>query len=184
MTTRRVPRLTDWNVLVTLPENTFHEARRMLSQWGRIEPTGYYNVLVMHVADPNAFLADFAAAVAETPGLLNFVSRVVPVQQSFPFDSSETFESEARGVALSWLADLADASFYVRLHRRGFKGIISTQPEERFLDEVLLNAKIESRSTSTPTASSASTPRTWRARSRNRSGSPALLACPSPRSSG
>ena len=28
----------------------------------------------------------------------------------------------------------------MRLHRRGFMGIISTQPEERFLDEVLLDA--------------------------------------------
>jgi tRNA(Ser,Leu) C12 N-acetylase TAN1 len=140
MTTRRVQKLADWNVLVTLPENTFHEARRILSRWGRIERTGYYNVLVMHVADPSAFLADFASAVAETPGLLNFVSHVVPVQQSFPFDSSEAFEREARAVALGRLSDLAGASFYVRLHRRGFKGIISTQPEERFLDEVLLNA--------------------------------------------
>ena len=26
------------------------------------------------------------------------------------------------------------------MHRRGFKGIISTQPDERFLDEVVLNA--------------------------------------------
>lgn len=140
MTTRRVPRLTDWNVLVTLPENTFHEARRMLSRWGRIEPTGYYNVLVMHVADPNAFLADFAAAVAETPGLLNFVSHVMPAQRSFPFDSSEVFEREASAIAFHWLPHLAGASFYIRLHRRGFKGIISTQPEERFLDELLLTA--------------------------------------------
>ena len=121
MTAQRARKPADWNVLVTLPENTFREARRMLSRWGRIEPTGYYNVLVMHVADPDIFLADFAAAVAETPGLLNFVSHVVPVQQSFPFDSSETFEREARGVALGWLADLAGASFYVRLHRRGFR---------------------------------------------------------------
>jgi tRNA(Ser,Leu) C12 N-acetylase TAN1 len=140
MTTRRVQKLADWNVLVTLPENTFHEARRILTRWGRIEPTGYYNVLVMHVVDPNAFLADFASAVAATPGLLNFVSHVVPAQRSFSFDSSEAFEREARAVALGRLSDLAGASFYVRLHRRGFKGIISTQPEERFLDEVLLNA--------------------------------------------
>lgn len=138
--TQRASQRTDWNVLVTLPEDTFREARRMLSRWGRVAPTGYYNVLVMHVADPGAFLAGFAAAVAETPGLLNFVSHVVPAQKTFLFDSSEAFEREARTIALGWLPDLAGTSFYVRLHRRGFKGIISTQPEERFLDAVLLTA--------------------------------------------
>jgi tRNA(Ser,Leu) C12 N-acetylase TAN1 len=94
----------------------------------------------MHVADPDVFLADFASAVAETPGLLNFVSHVVPMQKRFPFDSSEAFERQARAIALDWLPDLAGASFYVRLHRRGLKGIISTQPEQRFLDQVLLAA--------------------------------------------
>ena len=140
MTRRRALKEIDWNVVITLPEDTFREARRMLSRWGRVEATGYCNVLVMQVADSRVFLADFAAAVAETPGLLNFVSHVVPLQESFQFDSSEAFEREARAVALGWLSDLAGASFYVRLHRRGFKGIISTQPEERFLDEALLAA--------------------------------------------
>lgn len=115
----------------------------MLGRWGRVGRTGFYNVLIMRVSDPKAFLADFAAAVAESPGLLNLVSHVVPVQQGFSFESSEEFEREARGVALGWLSDLAGSSFYVRLHRRGFKGIISTQPEERFLDEALLAALAE-----------------------------------------
>ena len=140
MTRRRALKEIDWNVVITLPEDTFRQARRMLTRWGRVEATGYYNVLVMHVADPHAFLADFAAVVAETPGLLNFVSHVVPLQKSFQFDSSEDFEREARSIALGWVSQLAGASFYVRLHRRGFKGIISTQPEERFLDEALLAA--------------------------------------------
>ena len=130
----------EWNVVVTLPERTFREARRILGRWGRVQRTGYYNVLGMRVADPNAFLADFAAAVAETPGLLNFVSHVVPAQRSFSFDSSEAFERQARTIALDWLPDLAGSSFHVRLHRRGFQGIIATQPEERFLDEALLTA--------------------------------------------
>ncbi len=89
----------------------------MLGRWGHARPTGYYNVLVMHVADPKVFLADFALALAEMPGLRNFVSHVMPAQRSFTFDSSEAFEREARAVALSWLTDLAGGAFYVRLHR-------------------------------------------------------------------
>jgi tRNA(Ser,Leu) C12 N-acetylase TAN1 len=130
----------DWNVVVTLPERTFREALHILHRWGQVRRTAYYNVLVMRVDDPNAFLAEFAAAVAKEPGLLNLVSHVVPAQRSFSFESGDEFEREARAVALGWLTDLASARFYVRLHRRGFKGIISTQPEERFLDEALLTA--------------------------------------------
>jgi len=140
MATLHATRLADWNVVVTLPEQTFREASRMLGRWGRVARTGYHNVLVMRVADPDAFLANFAAEVAETPGLLNLVSHVVPARRAFSFETSEVFEREARAIALGWLPGLAGMSFYVRLHRRGLKGVISTQPEERFLDEALLTA--------------------------------------------
>jgi tRNA(Ser,Leu) C12 N-acetylase TAN1 len=140
MTTPHATKPADWNVVVTLPEQTFHEAWRVLSRWGQVRRTGYQNVLALRVADPDRFLADFSQAVAESPGLLNFVSHVVPAQRNFIFDSAEEFERQARDIALAWLPDLAAASFHVRLHRRGFKGVIATQPEERFLDAVLLTA--------------------------------------------
>jgi tRNA(Ser,Leu) C12 N-acetylase TAN1 len=38
------------------------------------------------------------------------------------------------------VADLRGKSFHVRLHRRGFKGRLSSQNEEGFLDGVLLEA--------------------------------------------
>ncbi len=135
--------LIDWNVVVTLPENTYREATRMLAHWGKVGRTSFNNVLTMRVSDPRAFLVDFAVAIAVLPGLLNLVSHVVPAQRTFSFESTEEFEGEARAIALSWLPDLARSSFYVRLHRRGFKGILSTRPEERFLDAALLAALSE-----------------------------------------
>ena len=39
---------------------------------------------------------------------------------------------------LQWLPKLAGKRFYVRLHRRGFKGILSSPQEERFLDDAIL----------------------------------------------
>jgi tRNA(Ser,Leu) C12 N-acetylase TAN1 len=130
----------DWNVVVTLPEQTFREASRLLGRWGAVKRTSYYNVLGMKVEDPNHFLVDFSTAVDETPGILNFVSHVVPAQQTFEFRTAEEFEARARDIALSWAPKLARKSFHVRLHRRGFKGILSTPKEERFLDEALLAA--------------------------------------------
>jgi tRNA(Ser,Leu) C12 N-acetylase TAN1 len=85
-------------------------------------------------------LEQFAARVQETPGVLNDLSRVVPCESCFDYESAEAFESKAREVALAWVPALARSAFHVRMHRRGFRGRLSSQDEERFLDSVLLAA--------------------------------------------
>jgi hypothetical protein len=35
----------DWNVIVTLPEATFREARNLLRRWGEVRRTDYFHVL-------------------------------------------------------------------------------------------------------------------------------------------
>ena len=130
----------DWNVVATALEDSFRDARELLRRWGPVKGTPYYNVLVMTVEDPLRFLADFAAAVAENPGYLNFVSHLFPAQRSFDFADAGEFEARAREIALGWTGDLAGKSFHVRMRRRGFKGTLSTPKEERFLDEALLQA--------------------------------------------
>ena len=129
-----------WNVIVTLPEATAPQARRILQRWGRLHHSGYFHVLVATVADPDQFLREFGAAVAETPGLLNFIAHVFAAQQTFNFATVEEFERKARDLALAWVPPLGGKRFHVRLHRRGLKGVLSTPSEERFLDDVLLGA--------------------------------------------
>lgn len=130
----------DWNVVVTLSEQGFRDAVRLLGKWGVVKRSGYYNVLRMKVEKIDAFLAEFAAAVIAAPGILNFISHVVPAEQTFDFATPEEFEEQARSTALSWAAKLRGKSFHVRLHRRGFKGRLSTPKEEQFLDRALLEA--------------------------------------------
>jgi hypothetical protein len=130
--------LPDWNVIVTLAEPTFRIARNLLARWGRLRHTEYHNVAVMAVADPIVFTREFAAAVKETPGILNAMSHVVPFEHVFSFKDAAEFEAKSREIALSYAPRLAGKSFHVRLRRRGLKGIISTPGEERFLDDVLL----------------------------------------------
>lgn len=129
-----------WNVLVTLSEPTFRIARKLLSRWGTLRRTDYHNVEVMAVADPAAFVREFAAAVEQEPGILNAVSHVVPLEHVFTFKDAADFERRARELALSYLPKLAGKAFHVRLHRRGLKGVISTPAEERLLDDALLEA--------------------------------------------
>lgn len=129
-----------WNVLATALEDSFRDACELLRRWGPVKRTAYYNVLVMTVDDPLHFLADFAGAVAENPGYLNFVSHLFPAQRTVDFADAAEFERCVREVALGWVPDLVGKRFHVRMHRRGFKGVLSTPKEERFLDDVLLDA--------------------------------------------
>ncbi len=129
-----------WNVIVTLAEATAPQARRILRRWGRLHRTGYFHVLVMAVSDPDQLLHEFGAAVAETPGLLNFIAHVFVAQRTFDFATVEEFERKARDLAIAWVPLLAGKRFHVRLHRRGLKGVLLTPNEERFLDDALLDA--------------------------------------------
>jgi tRNA(Ser,Leu) C12 N-acetylase TAN1 len=95
-------------------------------------------VLGLRVPDPASFLDDFAAAVAASPGILNFVSHVAPAQETFDFSTTEEFETRARAIALARVPQLRGKSFHVRLHRRGFKGVLSSHHEEQFLADALL----------------------------------------------
>jgi hypothetical protein len=130
----------DWNVVVTTQPDGYRDACRLLEEYGALERTDFYNVLVMKVADPFAFLAAFAARLVEEPGLLNFVSHLAPLETAFDFASAEDFEAKARAAALEFAGRLGGKRFHVRLHRRGFKGKLHTPVEERFLDDVLLAA--------------------------------------------
>jgi hypothetical protein len=129
-----------WNVIVTLPEATAAQARRVLRRWGRLHRTPYFHVLVMAVPDPEQFLREFGAAVAETPGILNSIAHVFAAPQTLDFTTVEDFETKARELVLAWAPALAGRRLHVRLHRRGLKGVLSTPTEERFLDEALLEA--------------------------------------------
>jgi tRNA(Ser,Leu) C12 N-acetylase TAN1 len=130
----------DWNVVVTVYEEGWKPAKRILGEVGVIWPTDYHDVLVMKVEDPRAFLDWFAERVAQEPGLLNFVSRVVPAALIFDFHDGKEFEGKAREAILSFLPKLAGRSFYVRMHRRGFKRQLSAHDEERRLGAILFDA--------------------------------------------
>ena len=89
-----------------------------------------------------------------TGKLLKIISRIVPVISllsialslflrreitcTFSFQSPEEFEPKAKEAVLYCLPSLAGKSFHVRMHRRGFKGRISSPEEERFLDRILI----------------------------------------------
>lgn len=129
----------DWNVVVTVREGGYQRARELLAPYGPVKATEYYNVLVMRVEDVEDFTAALAARATDEPELLRDLSRVMPVSATFLFQRPEEFEYHAKESCLPWLDSLAGRTFHVRMHRRGFKGSLSSQDEERFLDGFILS---------------------------------------------
>jgi tRNA(Ser,Leu) C12 N-acetylase TAN1 len=128
----------EWNVVVTV--HNFREACERLVLFGRVQRNDFYNTLVMNVRDVKGMLEDLRGRSLEDPDYLAFLSRLIPVTRTFHFHSPEEFENKSKEVVLSWLDELAGRGFYVRMHRRGFKGRLSGYEEERFLDTMLLEA--------------------------------------------
>jgi hypothetical protein len=130
----------DWNVVVSLHERQHNQARKLLEQLGPVRRTADFNVLVMTVEDISHLLDILCQWMAEDPQLLTILARVMPVTQTFTFQTVEEFEVKACEASLSWVPNLGGKSFHIRMHRRGFKGRLSSQKAEVFLDGVLLEA--------------------------------------------
>lgn len=132
--------MNDWNVVVTVHEGGFSDARRLLEKIGPVNRTEFFNVLVMRADDIPALLEQLRDRVEREPGILNDIARLVPLTRAFNFQSPETFEKNAVEAVSQWLPAIAGKGFHVRMRRRGFKGRLSSMDEERFLDDYLLEA--------------------------------------------
>lgn len=130
----------DWNVVVTTPPMRFTLACELMGEFGPVARTHFYNVLVMKVEDTVAFLSGVSDMRSRNPGHFDFaISRIVPAARAFNFQTPEEFEKTAGEIVLTWVPDLAEKSFHVRFHRRGFKGELSSQKEEQFLDDIIFH---------------------------------------------
>jgi len=133
----------DWNAVITVHEGGFVPACRLLEPFGTVRKTEFFNTLVMRAADPFRLMADLHGQLAGNPVIADWISRFMPLQQLFNFQSVAEFELRSREAVLAWLPRLANARFHLRMHRRGFKGRLSSADEERFLDEILLRRLAE-----------------------------------------
>ena len=128
----------DWNVMVKVHEHSFSQAYLLLEELGKVYQSEFENVLLLKVDSVASFLANFNEKLLKEPSLVNNFSRIVPVTVIFSFQSVTEFETKAKEVVTNWLSKLAGKSFYVDMHRLGFKGQISSDDEEDFLDRTIL----------------------------------------------
>ena len=128
----------NWNVVATVAEGKFGQALRFLDRFAAVGKTAYYNVLMLQADDVLGLMEALLAEQQACAGEPFFLHRAIPVTHTFSFDSRQEFENQAVETVLAWVPKLADRSFFVRMHRRGFKGRLSSVEEEKFLDEVIL----------------------------------------------
>ena len=130
----------DWNIVVTIYQESFRRALRALQDIGPAERGPYHNVLVMKVDDPITVLEAIERLTEERPALYDAIARVAPAMRAFEFSSAEGFKDNAKSIVLEWLPSLAGKSFHARLHRRGPKPGLHTPDVERFLNDVIIEA--------------------------------------------
>ncbi len=134
----------DWNVVVTVNDRfaRFH-VRRSLKQFGKVETTEFHNVLVMQVADVGGLMASLAETMSRDMTLINDISRLMPAQATFDFETREEFEAKASAAILGWADRMAGKTFHIRLHRRGLGDQLNSLSEEKLLDTALLDRLVE-----------------------------------------
>lgn len=130
----------DWNMLVSLRDGGYPEALQRLRELGTVSDTEYFNVLVLRVDDVHQALERLREWFETDPQLRSWLGHAVPVTDTFTFQSPAEFEAKAHEVVMEWLAELAGKGFHVRMHRRGFKGRLSSSEEERRLGAAIIEA--------------------------------------------
>jgi tRNA(Ser,Leu) C12 N-acetylase TAN1 len=129
-----------YNVVVTVHERHYQHGRHLLQEFGEVRETEFFNVLLMKVDSMEAFMEQLRRRSAEDASFAQCLSRVSPASAQFMFQTPEEFEARARQAVTAWLPALAGKTFHVRMHRRGFKGRLSSRDEERFLDDFLIES--------------------------------------------
>ena len=130
----------DWNAVITVHDDGYNLARRILERYGRVDRSDYFNILLMKTSDSRHLLEALREDSAREPDLFTPLARVMPVFQTFTFQTPGEFEGKAREAVWDWLPALGGKTFHLRMHRRGFKGKLSSMDEERFLDTYRLEA--------------------------------------------
>lgn len=130
----------DWNVVVSVYDGAYNEARTLLERFGTVSKTDFFNILSMRVPDPRQLMETLRSEFEQDPMTVGSLARVMPVYVTFTFQTPQEFEDKARQAVTTWIPSLGNKSFHVRMHRRGFKGKISGMEEEKFLDGFLLGA--------------------------------------------
>jgi tRNA(Ser,Leu) C12 N-acetylase TAN1 len=134
-----------WNVVVTARQGLGAQRalRAALSSLVQLRRSGFRNVSVGHVDDPDAFLVAVAQRRLTHPTLDRRLGKIITVERTFAVDPA-TFQARLQEEVAPFVDRLVGRSFHVRVERRGHKGVIDTHACEQGLG-AFLSAALEAR---------------------------------------
>ena len=108
-----------WNVVVTVHPGAYVDVRRLLHDVGQVGDTPGADVLLVHAENPMEALKTLQLWCRINPGIRGKIDRIVPVSQTFGFDSCEEFEDRATDTLRNWLPLLGGKCLSIRGSRYG-----------------------------------------------------------------
>ncbi|MFN8543957.1 MAG: THUMP domain-containing protein [Candidatus Binatia bacterium] len=125
-----------FNVLATAVEGERGTLIGALRRFGDFGGGGYRNIVVGNVPDVAVLLEQVREALPTEPRLRLALARIIPIEMTLEFAVDDVVE--VLSVAAERFLDrLAGGSFYVRLERRGLKGLLHSSDLERAVGEHL-----------------------------------------------
>jgi len=130
----------DWNAIVTARDGRWNQARQAASRLAHVDRTGFYNVLVARADEPRDLLGRLEALAQVDRSIAKAIAHVSPAERSFDFATPDEFRIMARQAVVALAPRVSGKTFHVRMHRRGWKGVLTTTEEERHLADAVIDA--------------------------------------------
>ncbi len=126
MSARPVPATPTWNLLVTSYEGQREALLHAVRPLARFRRGGFPNVLVATVDEPLAFLEVLADAAASSAAVREALAKAIPIDRTARLVEPAGFVGAVTTMLAPLCDRLAAKTFFVRVHRRGFRGAIDS----------------------------------------------------------
>jgi tRNA(Ser,Leu) C12 N-acetylase TAN1 len=127
----------EFNIVATMDrEGRFGHLMKELSLYGVFHRTEFFGVVLGRVEDAGAFLEKVRQKREKQLVAFQDLGRVLPVDRVFTFQP-ENFLDRVREAVRPYIPRLGGKRYYVRLERRGFKGVIVSPEAEQALDRFI-----------------------------------------------
>ncbi len=137
----------EFNIVATMDrEGRFGHLMKELSLYGEFHRTDFFGVVLGRVEDPGAFLETVRAKREKQLVAFQDLGRVLLIDRVFTF-CPNNFLARVSEAVRPYIPSLAGERYYVRLERRGFKGVIVSPEAEQALDRSI-EEELEKKGTS------------------------------------